>query len=728
MADLLPYSTEEDSEELANGSSYSLLNSGKMKQQGKTSSISGGSGSFSSQQMGPLSGQSQSQMLPQLKMQQRFPPNQVQMSQLQVGGVMPSVPPNLQTCQQQLMQQLGQLQMTKQMTKQQLLKQSSHNAQQLNDKLNQINQKINYINQQLVLLSRLASQQKDATKNQESASKPTTTSSPKFGRNTPPIRNKLDQKQPAGNIERSLSSNSVTSMSMGGGDKNIAFGVQNLTLSGLPPSTISQTSARSISRLQQIISGSSSSEDLEALACSEDILSNPSGAVFTPSTPSSLFPGQQCPSLGSPFSPPHSGSVFSHSEAVVDGETLKKFPPSSRATSTHYSSSVIPTPKSFDDIQEFKPGVLWQPKTQINEPPQMYSKQNSVPSATGMYDPPVMPSNAVQNSGRHHHITRSQSVGGGLYYGGGGGYSRPSGGSGRGNFLGSNKYGPPHQSWSQMDPPRPEYGASQEQKFHGKSALRTTSYSGPPTASQLTPTSPYNQPFGMKPHQGNWKQPKQNRRMIPPSSLTPKFDYQYKANFHRAAGTPIGSQSGYLTPSTPGSQSDLGTQSWGAYASTSMNTSPMISNTVWGPNAGSKSQDDSKNHQWERSSNQIWNKPSSSLIEPVSLPNAVPSYTSSPSQPNMTLAEQDSSNSMTPTSIDSFNSGSGPWGQDGFDSLPSGGMLSPEPTFAEWQAGKKAHLSVFKLPTSPPSSPWIIIKNVTPQVCIYASVFFLYYC
>lgn len=42
-------------------------------------------------------------------------------------------------------------------------------------------------------------------------------------------------------------------------------------------------------------------------------------------------------------------------------------------------------------------------------------------------------------------------------------------------------------------------------------------------------------------------------------------------------------------------------------------------------------------------------------------------------------------------------------------------VLSPEPTFAEWQAGKKAHLSVFKLPSNPPT-PWLCIQNVNSQV------------
>ena len=703
--DLMPYSTDEDSEELTNSSTFSLLSGGKTKQPGQA-----GPGTGTSPFSGSLLGRSQAHMLNQMKIQQQRLPTNQQMGQLHgggSGGAVPTAPPNIHSYHQQLMQQLGQLQMTKQVTKQQLLKQSGPNMQHLSDKLNQINQAITYINQQLVMLSRIASEQKEATNSQDCTIKPTATTSPKFSRNTPPVRSKMDWKS-SGNVERSLSSSVITGMSMGGGDKNITFGVQKLTLGGMPPSNVSQTSARSISRLQQIISGSSSSEDLEALGNSEDILSNPSVSVFTPSTPTGVFPGQQSHSLGSPFSQPHSGSIFSHSE------TNEKFTSSSHAVGTHFSPSAIPTHKSFDDIQEFKPGVPWQPKAQPNDFPQVYSKQNSVPSTTGGYDPPMIPSSTMQSSTRQHQITRSHSVGGGMYYGGGGGFSRSSGGSGRGSYISGNKHGPPHQSWNQ----RPGHGSSQEQKYHIKSGQRTVSYGGPLTPSHPAPTSSFNQPYSMKTSQGGWKQPKQNRRSIPPSSLPPSGDFQYKPKFHRSAGTP---QSTYLTPSTPGSQSDLGTQSWAAY--TPVSTSPMISNTVWGPNSSSKSQDVSKDHQWDNGSNQIWNKSSNTLIEPLDLPsysNPAPSsmaYTSSPSKPNTSLADQRSSKSTTPNSVESFTPGSGPWGQDGFDSTHSGRMLSPEPTFAEWQAGKKARLSAFKLPSGRPSSPWLIVKNISPQVC-----------
>lgn len=48
------------------------------------------------------------------------------------------------------------------------------------------------------------------------------------------------------------------------------------------------------------------------------------------------------------------------------------------------------------------------------------------------------------------------------------------------------------------------------------------------------------------------------------------------------------------------------------------------------------------------------------------------------------------------------------WNHEG---LTQGKIHSPEPSFAEWQAGKKAHLTVFKLPTNPPSA-WLLVQGL----------------
>lgn len=69
------------------------------------------------------------------------------------------------------------------------------------------------------------------------------------------------------------------------------------------------------------------------------------------------------------------------------------------------------------------------------------------------------------------------------------------------------------------------------------------------------------------------------------------------------------------------------------------------------------------------------------------------------------------------TSSDGLTPGlGGTWDKGGFHtSIHKSTVLSPEPSFEEWQAGKKAHLSVFKLPSNPPT-PWLCIQNVSSQV------------
>ena len=47
-------------------------------------------------------------------------------------------------------------------------------------------------------------------------------------------------------------------------------------------------------------------------------------------------------------------------------------------------------------------------------------------------------------------------------------------------------------------------------------------------------------------------------------------------------------------------------------------------------------------------------------------------------------------------------------------------VTSPDPTFAEWQAGKKAH--IFKLPSNSPSS-WLVLRNIPPQVNNILNIF-----
>ena len=57
----------------------------------------------------------------------------------------------------------------------------------------------------------------------------------------------------------------------------------------------------------------------------------------------------------------------------------------------------------------------------------------------------------------------------------------------------------------------------------------------------------------------------------------------------------------------------------------------------------------------------------------------------------------------------------GLWNHEG---LARGKIHSPELSFTDWQAGKKAHLTVFKLPTNPPSA-WLLVKGLPVGVSTY---------
>lgn len=88
-------------------------------------------------------------------------------------------------------------------------------------------------------------------------------------------------------------------------------------------------------------------------------------------------------------------------------------------------------------------------------------------------------------------------------------------------------------------------------------------------------------------------------------------------------------------------------------------------------------------------------------------PDSSATYMKTPSEQSVP-SEGATSFASTP----SFSSGSSTWGSSDVQKE----ALSPEPTFAEWQAGKKARLSVFKLPLGMASSPWLVIRNINAQI------------
>ena len=79
----------------------------------------------------------------------------------------------------------------------------------------------------------------------------------------------------------------------------------------------------------------------------------------------------------------------------------------------------------------------------------------------------------------------------------------------------------------------------------------------------------------------------------------------------------------------------------------------------------------------------------------------------------------DQSPMVANTTLGSLAVGGRTWTQDGLKTPSFNGPLSPEPTYAEWQAGKKARFPLFKGAgggSGNPPSLWLVVKNITPQV------------
>ena len=256
----------------------------------------------------------------------------------------------------------------------------------------------------------------------------------------------------------------------------------------------------------------------------------------------------------------------------------------------------------------------------------------------------------------------------------------------------------------------------------------------------------------------SWKQhypvqPAGSRRMTaPPSSLPPRGGKYIASN--STGGTPIGSHNLFYTSSSSSSGSSfpstpaqpVGDTKWGPFPSnTSSLTSPpnMSSSSVWGSSPLSGGSDQPHSHtslknQWgtgdTSNMSRLWNQSldvdalattksvpwtrgmSVDCSDPSSSPSGSLAY--NPSLPPLllhgTTASADkytSTSSTSSVSTPSLPSVSSTWGQEETHK----GLFSPEPSFAEWQAGKKAHLSVVK-PPSDVASPWLIIRNVTNQV------------
>lgn len=551
--------------------------------------------------------------------------------------------------QQMLTQQLAQLKGAKQQLMQQLrqvntvpMQGSGSSAQlQLQTRLNLINQFISHINQQLMLQKYPSQQTKDKPVMLDGmkAVTPGSVGSRPLGRNTPPSRNK-DMKTAGPLTSRSIS------LPGGAHEHSLAMGMQGLSMNGhITPSSISQSSARSVSRLQQIISGSSE-ENAHTAADDKAKFHNP-------------------PQLANMSAEMYSSTSFPLTSGIC-----------STTTTTSASTPFSPA-RSFTDIQEFRPGVPWQPRTLPTEPAQLYAKP-------GIAQHPEL--RTIQSEPSFSHLV-------GVPPGVGLGQQR------RPPSLG---YNPPGMGGFQSHGTPSELHTQQQQQHGWQSAHSSTSspMTNSPFSVAGTPDSAFSS-FGKRSRPQKELQPPRSTHSLPFNSgaelgqppSRPNALFPNTSTFSQAPGPPSS------LPSS--SSSDMGRR-WSSSHHTYPTSSGSASSSSHPPislssvNVWDTSTAGSNPSSW--SSLSLENKSNGSVVTPSSATERAVSHFTSP--PN--------------TSADAMTPGlSKAWEKEG---LQSPCHKSPEPTFAEWQAGKKAHLSVFKLPSNPPSS-WLCIHNVNTQVC-----------
>ena len=273
--------------------------------------------------------------------------------------------PNLQ---QVLTQQVNQFQYMKQQLVMQLSQLRSSNLsstqlqkqQFLTTNLNQVNTKINLVNQQLQVINQLLAQQKSSSH--------TNTVYEKDGKEVSGINNVVVTS--GGDGAHDLPSNSTTTVTSEVDSQSLNYGVQNLSLASTPTS-ITQTSARTLSRLQQIISGNQQQTEMPSV--SMDVKDD-----------TEIKPFSETPTVTTSFPVGKTGDntfLATSSQDMITSSTTTR-PVSS---STFASSSRFNAVRSVDDIPEFKPGVPWHPHTQSNQS-QVYTKSSSVSTPTTPHD------------------------------------------------------------------------------------------------------------------------------------------------------------------------------------------------------------------------------------------------------------------------------------------------------------------------------------------------------
>lgn len=211
---------------------------------------------------------------------------------------------------QKLMIQIGQLKSTS-LTPQQLQKQQ----QFLTANMNQVNAQINTVHQQLMVLMKLV-QQKQLVEEKDGK-------------------------------EMGSYYTATETMPTSGDDLN-----SSMQAMSLDQADISKTSARTLSRLQQIISGNSQESE---------------------TTDQGMEPYTDVPSMGGEMA---SHPVTTSIVQVEDVPLLTTAPPQNFPSSSRFS-----TVRSVDEIPEFKPGVPWNPHAHSNQA-QIYTKSISVTTPT----------------------------------------------------------------------------------------------------------------------------------------------------------------------------------------------------------------------------------------------------------------------------------------------------------------------------------------------------------
>ena len=553
----------------------------------------------------------------------------------------------LRTCKQQVMQQLQTL-------KAQAGGNSAQQQQvaQLQQRLMIINQLMTHISQQQKYPSQLAKDKSGGgmLDGMVKSVTPGAVGSQPLGRHTPPSRNK-DMKGPGSFAARSIS------LPGGAHEHSLSLGMQGLSMNGhVTPSSISQSSARSISRLQQIISGSA-----EDGTGHQD---NKTKFRFPPQSLAST-PAEMYASISSPLA-------------------------NSGTTTTTPASTPFSPARSFTDIQEFRPGVPWQPRALPTEPAQLYAKPTtntggpvSRPELRTVQSEPVFPQYVGNTS---HPPVGQQRRPPSLNY-----HPRPSA-----SYRGRSSSSDQQSGWQHVMAP----GSTNTPSPYRHSQTPDSAFSSGTPITRRHQGPPPSHSSSFNPASGGLGQP-----LSRPNALFPS-----PHSFSQAPGRPPSSSS-----SSNSSDMRWGSSSRGKFPSSS-SSSGGSSSSGSGPPPASLT---SSSGMWDSSVGPSSGIPSSSwsslgLDTASSSPNNNNGFAPTPASGTEPGFSSPPPPHTSCSSLDGLTPGlSVTWDKRGLESPDhKSAVLSPEPTFAEWKSGKKAH---FKLPSNPPSS-WLCLHNINSQV------------